>query len=440
MVGVLSDSLNTSTRSVVRIGEVEAKGNTLTIGLSHEGSIGNFVAQSSFRLRADHPLDSIPRGILVIPLLGGLVPLSWVADCHVVVGDVDAEYLDSLSEVRTAMEKAYPSLKFHGSIEARPVRTTSTWDLDRCCLLYSGGIDSTSSYLRNRDKEPVLLMIRGTPDLRLSEEKYWARSMDRLAPAIRATGAKLHTIETNALDILDFDALRNHVRNGQIRGWWENFAHGILLTSTCAPFTYASHSGKLLIASTHGRDTARPWGSMPGSDEMIRWGGLSVIHDSYDITRFEKIRDYLAPFIQSQGGTWPLEVCSSKEAKLEGGMLNCGRCDKCLATEVALLQNGIDPSRCGFDMSRFSPRGIRISLQNGYMSLGSHFSWQYIVANADTLRPELEARYKGMNEFLLWLSKWDGKPKESRLRSYSRRVAPAGSRRRNTAKKLLHRD
>jgi len=88
-------------------------------------------------------------------------------------------------------------------------------------------------------------------------------------------------------------------------------------------------------------------------------------------------------------------------------------------------------------MSRFSPSRIRTGLENGYLSLDGHFSWRYILENAGPVGPELEAKYRGMNEFRSWLSGWDKKPRESTLRSYSRKVAPVGSWRRNFAKRML---
>ena len=363
-----------------------------------------------------------------------------MTDCQIIAGEVEEGYLESIAEVRKAMEAAYPSLRFAGSVDAEAVATDSAWDPHRCCLLYSGGVDSMSSYLRNRSKAPTtLLMIRGTPELRLADEEYWQRSMNRLSPALRAIKADWHIIETNALDIVNSGALKKKVHSDEIRSWWENLAHGIFLTSTCAPYTYVSQTGKLLIASSYSPTSAKPWGSMPESDERIRWGGLTVTHDSFDITRFEKIRDYLSPFILSQGGSFPIKLCLGKEERLNCGKLNCGRCDKCITTALMLLETGVDPARCEFDMSRFSPKNIKVGLENGYLHQDqAPFSWRYITENARPLDAKLESEYPGTSSFLLWLSSWDRKPRESTLRSYSRKVAPPGSRRRKLAKMVLN--
>ena len=421
---------------------MKAKGDALTITHSEEGPVRDYISRVPFQLRASHPLDSVPPSILVIPLLGCLVPLAWVTDCQISAGDVDEGYLKSITEVRGAMEKAYPAVRFLGSVEANAVPSDSRWNPDRYCLLYSGGVDSTTSYLRNRDRGPTsLLMVRGTPELRLADEEYWERTINRLSPALRAIGADWHVIETNALDVVDPGALKEKVHSDEVHSWWENFAHGIFLTSTCAPYTYFSQAGKLLIASSYSPSSAKPWGSMPESDERVRWGGLTVAHDSFDLTRFEKIRDHLSPFIISQGGGFPLKLCLGKEDRLKCGKLNCGRCDKCITTALMLLETGVDPARCEFDMSKFSPKDIRIGLENGYLHQdNAPFSWRYITENAGPIGEELESAYRGTSQFLRWLSSWDRAPKESALRSYSRKVAPVGSRRRKLAKKVLNKD
>jgi len=80
-------------------------------------------------------------------------------------------------------------------------------------------------------------------------------------------------------------------------------------------------------------------------------------------------------------------------------------------------------------------------LENGYLHQDSApYSWRYITENARPLSAELESEYKGTSSFLQWLSSWDRKPKESTLRSYSRKVAPVGSRRRKLVRFVLNKD
>jgi hypothetical protein len=391
-------------------------------------------------VKTDHPLGSIPSGILVIPLLGFLAPLAWITKSDIVADAVDEVYLDSVSKVRETMQLLYPKLQLHGTIKAKPVRTESHWNPSRYSLLYSGGVDSLTSYIRNRETKPSLLMIRGTPDVWLSEVEFFKRSIDRVGPALNGLGAELHVVETDALEIIDYNGLKAHVRNGEIKGWWENFAHGLFLTGMCAPGTYYNQSGRLMIASSSTVKDNTPWGSMPEIDPQIRWGGLQVIHDSFDYTKFEKIREVLAPFLKNRGMEgFPLRVCTGDaKVRLASGRLNCGRCGKCIRTMLMLLENGIDPEKCEFDMTGFSPSRLRTGLKNGYIKLEDQpVNWGQILDNARDLPDSLESKYQGTNALLRWMAKWDRQPRESTLRYHSRKIAPVGSRRRGLAKKIL---
>jgi hypothetical protein len=430
--------------STIRVEEMNVEGSKVTYRISCDGEVRRFLAKDSFYLKTDHPLDTVPPGITVIPLLGCLVPLSWITDSRIIVGAVDEVFFASILRVREAMRLAYPILRFLGSVEATPTKTVSNWDPEKYGLLYSGGVDSLASLVRNRAKKPQPLMVRGTPDLRIEERKFFDRSFDRLAPAVRDLGGEIHVIETDALNTLDYSALQSSVRNAEeIRGWWQNFAHGLFLTGMTAPVTYLAHIGQLLIASSFHSENPKPWGSMPGSDEQIRWGGLLVIHDSFDLQRFEKVRTIIAPFIRESGREgFPIRVCTGdSEVRLASGELNCGRCGKCMRTMLMLLENGIDPAACGFDTSRFFPNRIKIGLENGYIKLAeAPGSWARILDHASEVPPALISRYPGMDRFAAWADSWNRCPKETRLRSYSKKLAPVGSRRRRAARKVFRSD
>ena len=182
---------------------------------------------------------------------------------------------------------------------------------------------------------------------------------------------------------------------------------------------------------------------MPASDEQIRWAGLQVVHDSFDLNKFDKIRNILVPFVKASGRRgFPVRVCTGqKDIRLASGKLNCGRCGKCMRTMLLLLENGIDPAECGFDTSHFFPDRIRIGLENGYIRMEeAPGSWVRIFEHAEEVPAELQSEYRGMREFALWAAGWDRKPKESALRSFSRSLAPVGSRRRQVTRKILRKD
>jgi len=407
--------------------------------VSYSEYLSRYLTTGLFYVKYDFPLDAVPPSILSIPLLGCLVPLGWLTGAGVGVQDVDARYLNSLPLMGQELKRMYPGIAFSARIEGNPVETGSEWNPGKYCLLYSGGVDSTSSLIRNFEKKPSLITVRGVPDLRLHEDRYWNRVKERIQPFITSLGLESHIVETNAIDMVNLATLNADYRAQLPHGWWEDLAHGLFFLSICAPYTYHNHIGGLMIASSHTKRDEKPWGSSPTTDEKIGWGSIRVIHDSYDLHRVDKIRQVLIPFIESRGAEIPLRVCTGKRGiRLASGQLNCGQCEKCMLIELILTVSGADASESGFDISPASLLTLRHNLEAG--QFGSEFlgflSWKFIRRNIGSAPSEVVDRHPGLRAFLDWLADWDERPTKKRRR-YLNKVAPPSSRRRDVARAML---
>ena len=333
----------------------------------------------------------------------------------------------------------FPKIAFSGRIEANPVNADSDWDREKYCLLYSGGVDSTTSLIRNYEKRPALLTVRGTPDLRLFEDRYWGRVQERIRPFIDGLGLESHIVETNAIDMVNLAAIMDDYRGQLVRGWWEDLAHGLFFLSICAPYTFLNNIGNVMIASSYTKADQEPWGSSPMTDEKVSWGGIRVIHDSYDLHRAEKIREILIPFMEKRGAAIPLRVCTGKKGtRLASNQLNCGQCSKCMLIELLLIVSGIDASENGFDISPAALQSLRHSLETGQFrnTFLKYHSWKLIREKAGSTPEEVVGKHPGLREFLDWLAEWDERPTKKRRR-YVDKVAPPSSRRRDVARAML---
>ena len=165
----------TRARGLIQLESVQAHADTVLFRTSYDKPVTKYLATGILYVKYDFPIESVPTSILSIPLLGFLAPFAWLTGAKVRVGDVDEAYLNSLPEVAQEFKKMYPNVSFSGEIQGSPVRTVSEWDPTRYCLLYSRGVDSTTSLIRNLEKAPILMTVRGTRDLLLHEEQYWNR-------------------------------------------------------------------------------------------------------------------------------------------------------------------------------------------------------------------------------------------------------------------------
>lgn len=282
------------------------------------------------------------------------------------------------------------------------------------------------------------MTVKGTLDLQLREDQYWNRVQNRVQPFVRSLGLESHVVETNAIDMVKLETLQADFGSQLGIGWWEGLAHGLFLLSLCAPYSYLDKIGNLMIASSHTEKDQEPWGSSPMTDEKVGWGGVRVIHDSYDLQRVEKIRQVLIPYMKRSGNVIPLRVCVGGEAaRLASDQLNCGQCSKCMLVELVLVLSGSDAEKNGFDVSPASLSALRRNLESG--KFGEEVdptTWKFIKTNARDLPEQIASEHPGLREFCEWFADWDARA-SMKGSHYLDRMAPRGSRRRDVARALF---
>ena len=421
----------------ITVERITLSGGRLDCLLRYDTRVQRCFNSSDLYFNYDFPLESIPPSVLSIPILGVLAPLGWVSGATIAMQEVDDHYLSSVHKVAGLMQGMYPKVRITADVACNRVDTPWPESSDRTCLLYSGGVDSTASLLRNLGPNLSLVTVRGTPDLRLGETDYWDRVERQLSKFIRSLGVERHIVETNAIEVVNTRQLNRAFRDTPGGGWWENLAHGILLLSLCAPYTYAGKISRMMIAASYSQAYEEPWGSTPASDQSVGWGALTTVHDSFDLTRIQKVTKILAPYMAKHPGTLPLRVCTGHwRARLVSGALNCGICLKCARQVMIFLSTGIDPVSCGFPAPNFAE--LKEGFSSGRLIAEGGESLPILHAAKTPPTPELAARYPGLAEFLSWFYRWE-MPGSPPRRGILGRLAPSGSRRRRVARAVVGR-
>ena len=204
----------------------------------------------------------------------------------------------------------------------------------RSALFLSGGIDSLYTLAANRMDFPSdhpasfrdALVVRGfsffPPDTPRAGD-VWRRSWAAVRTSASAAGASPIPITTNLREIEpDFDF----------------FARHFVFVLASAAHALARRVTTVTIAAD--LDIARlfPWGSHPLFHALSGSSAVDVVESGGERTRLDKTRalarraDLLATVV----------VC--QEGPLPGDVLNCGRCEKCVRTLVALMIAGVPES------------------------------------------------------------------------------------------------
>jgi len=334
----------------IMIEELKIRKNRLMFfKLSFPREVKKYFLSNSFYVEYDSDVHNVSTSILQIPVISNIVPIAWATGADIHVKELDKTYLNCLNKIKSVMVRWYPNLPFSTSIEVDDIVENSFVNKGYG-LLFSGGLDSTVSYIRHKEKKPNLIMVWGA-DIRLDREKFWRKIKNQYEDFADKENVAIHFVKTNMRQFMN-EALLNMKFGKYLTdfSWWGAIHHGIGLLGLCAPISVTEHIGTIFIASSHTQELlkyprAYPWGSHPLIDNNISWADVGVVHDGYDLTRQDKIR-CLKSYITNYNRYPFVRVCWSQSR-----MFNCGECEKCSRTIIGLVLENVDPNKCGFNIS-----------------------------------------------------------------------------------------
>ena len=380
--------------------EIEIAGvadNRITYKLDVPRPIRHYFLKDTSYVEYDPGIDinRLDRSLLVIPVVGAITPTAWALGAGINTPVLDAAYLRALERFKEPFRALHPAFSCDGEIKAREERINPQTG-KRAGLLYSGGVDSSLTYLRNRDKKPDLFSIWGVLDIPTAEKKFWNRMRADIRETASREGVETFQIKTDIFRNINHEQLTKEFGYG----WWGEVSMGLFMLSMCAPAAVAREIGTLMISAAVKEGYQGPASSDPALDSKISWaGGMTVLHEGYDLSRQEKI-EYLCRE-ENRHYVAKLRVCWDS-----AGETNCGRCEKCLRTIAGLVVAGMHPNRCNFNIDNKTLAYLADCFNKGIIELhsGQIAMWRDIQQRAPG-RSELDV--PGMTQFLDWLKRFD---------------------------------
>jgi hypothetical protein len=188
----------------------------------------------------------------------------------------------------------------------------------RTAAFFTGGVDSFDTLLFEGGRLDALVYVHGF-DVKLSDVGLRERVSKSLAQVAQAAGKELVEVETNLREFLD----------GLGLSW--KWAHGSGLVAVAHLLT--GEFGRILISSTQSLEAPDPWGSHPETDPLWSSGRMQIEHVGAERTREQKVEAIAVMELARRH----LRVCYENR----NGAYNCGRCEKCVRTMVALEVMGV---------------------------------------------------------------------------------------------------
>lgn len=336
----------------------------------------------------------IPNSIASIPILSNFIHLSWALGFDIYIEEVDWDYYDSINNIKDIFNEWYPQFNFNSKIFYNRKIKNKKIKSNKYGLLFSGGLDSISAYISNKDKNIELYSLWGA-DIPIYEKGFWYKVRKSILTFSKEERLDNYFIKTNMRLILNEGDI---IKKYNLSGWWGEVSHGLLIISSSIPLLYSNKTSHLIIGASHNNKFSLPWGSDPKIDEKIKVAGIQVIHEDYKYTRQEKIKFNLK---NNQKYNKYLRVCWSNNKKF-----NCGKCEKCCRTIIGLILEDINPNECNFNFKKSDLYQIKRYFDKGIFRFtgGKIFIWNDLKKN---IPKTIDKNIYYDKYFIKWLSQYD---------------------------------
>jgi hypothetical protein len=268
-------------------------------------------------------------------LVAGLMPAMVSGGGLAVSSDlgISPRLLASLPRIQQILHTWIPALR-KIDVEARPEMPVAARPGAAC--FFSGGVDSTYTYLKHADELTHLILIHGL-DIHHEDEASFSRALDPARDLAQRLGKVLIPVRTNAREFC------------KAHGLTMLLFHGALLASVSLLLGF----GRNYIPASQTYDDLEPWGSHALLDPLWSTEASEIIYDGGEARRIDKV----AAVAERPELLASLRVCAA------GTGANCGACDKCLLTLTALRLVGAHTAAFPkLDLERL--KALKINLDN----------------------------------------------------------------------------
>jgi hypothetical protein len=287
-------------------------------------------------------VPNLPSSIVEAPLISYTIAIIWFSGEEYTIDEMDEDLYYSLKKVKEFFKRYFCNTSWNGELKPkRLVKNILSKKGSRPGMLYTAGLDSTTTLCRHFDENPVLISFNDPNEI--------------AADFAKNNNFDFYTIYVNHEQFLK----RNYLNSlsCDIDDWLWDTSLGLGWIEIATPFLYAMGLPTFYIGSdNHWRANTFPDGKVmhraccPLIDENVSPMGLQVKHDPFDMTRVDKVK-YISAFCRNRHLPKPkLTVCWQQ--KIPGqATLNCHQCEKCFRTMLNIVATGEDPRDYGFTLS-----------------------------------------------------------------------------------------
>lgn len=238
-------------------------------------------------------------------------------------GSLSEQYLKKMFELMKHYEENYED--FHQvKITCKDVTKYTLEKQGISAAFFSGGVDSFYTLLKRLNDISILIVLYGF-DIKLKDFEKIKKTKQTTNNVADILNKELIEISGNLTEIIT-----DHCK-------WVTEGHGFALAAVSRAL--AGWLDIIYIPGTHSENVTKSWGSTIFTDQKHSDDAISIIHDSDEKERIEKLL-YISENILALEN---LRVCGDIPYD---GIYNCSRCEKCIRTMLQLWSiNKLDQAK-----------------------------------------------------------------------------------------------
>lgn len=337
-----------------------------------------FNLENKFRVQYSENISDVPEEVAIIPFVTNILPIIWLTDSTVKINKIDENFFESLENVKKGFADMYPNVEFKGNILADEIIKSEKNQREcRSSIFFSGGVDSTSSLISVEKEKPILITVWGS-DIWDYDEEGWKEAKKTVEKFGKEFELENKYLKSNFRKFINEQKLNENFQEKLNDSWWHGIQHGIGLLGHVAPYAFKYNITTHYIPATYTKnDIGVTCASYPTIDESLEYVNCKIIHEGFDKTRQQKIKN-ICNYANVSDKDIKLRVCYMER----GTKLNCCKCEKCYRTILAILSEKQDPEKYGFEISNDLYENIKNTMKKqNLLSNATIGLWKEIQQN-----------------------------------------------------------
>lgn len=323
--------------------QVNVNKNYVEYKFEARGKLKNYFTTDTMFIEYNTDISQIPVSILTIPFVASILPLMWLTDTVLWVEEIDRTFYDATYRIKEAYQNLYNYYPLKGNfISARYVE--NTYDIKReSLILFSGGMDAHTTYIRHIDTDPILCNIQGWYNSLDDTDKAADADFRDISKFAEIEGRQFEFVKSNFAVIVNAKWFDKHITKKLGDTWWHGFNHSMGFISIAIPLAYKFGVHNVYIASSVPMGEyvhCASYVSTDGEFKFAQYGGC--VHDGSELTRQDKAH-VIVEHVKKLNRDYPIRVCSFNDK-------NCCSCDKCMRSVLGITAEGGDVRKFGFDI------------------------------------------------------------------------------------------